>query len=140
MLFQITTFNKYGTLKQRIFYSEKEPNFKSDKHLITRFKYSCVSEINPPSIVRTIDNTYIVPGWIKVDPQTTLEDVHWIKPDKIEAPISKDKWTFKSNTSDSIYTVEKIGFKYKCNCPGFWRSKDRDLGCKHIQEVKKGLI
>ena len=93
--------------------------------------------IFPPSITTTLTGTYIVPGWIKVDPSTKLSDINWEK-EEIKIEPKKDEWKFKSSSSNEIYTVQKTGFKFKCNCKGYWRSKDRE--CKHIKEIKKGLI
>jgi hypothetical protein len=135
MLYKITTFNKYGNLKSRIFFSQQEPKFKSSNHIIERFKYNFEDSVNPPCLTNIDNNVFLVPGWQKVLPETTLEDINWIKKEIPKTEFEKTSWDFKSSSSDTIYVVRKTGFRFTCTCPGVWRSKTRE--CKHIKEVKK---
>ena len=49
-------------------------------------------------------------------------------------------WKFESSSSDSVYTTTQVdSVTLKCNCPGFYRAKDRNLGCKHVQKVRASL-
>ena len=74
-----------------------------------------------------------MPGYIEVHPQTTLDDVTWIKPKrkvktvKVE-DVKVGSYTIKFNEAKNYYT---------CSCQGFWRVKDKKIGCKHIQGMKK---
>tara|TARA_R110000751_G_scaffold255344_1_gene354866 strand:- start:2434 stop:2727 length:294 start_codon:yes stop_codon:yes gene_type:complete len=46
-------------------------------------------------------------------------------------------YKFKSSSSDYEYTTKKFKDKISCNCPGYWRSKDRE--CKHVKQIKNRL-
>ena len=100
--------------------------------IIQLFRY----KINNPPIIFTssIDGKkYIVPDWIEVHPETTLSDIQHVrpKPSKIKPQIFKVKdYLIKYNSDKKLYT---------CNCQGYFRVKDKNIGCKHIQEVKKNL-
>ena len=87
-----------------------------------------------PALLDIGDKKYLVPDWKEVDPNTTLDDINWTKPEKPEPKVEPNLFKFKSSSSDAVYTVRKIMDSYKCNCPGYWRSKTRE--CKHIKEVK----
>jgi hypothetical protein len=103
-----------------------------------RFQYE-VESFYPPNLINTGGKKYIIPTWQTVHPKTTIDDLLWIKPKKQEPPIEKEIWKFKSSDGESEYFVRKTGNKYICSCPGFWRAKDRNLGCKHIQQIKNNL-
>ena len=75
--------------------------------------------LGPPSTIGTFDNDI----WKKTK----------IKKEKTE----KKTWTFKSSSSDAVYTVRQVdSSSLKCNCPGAWRSRGN---CKHIKEVRTSL-
>lgn len=99
------------------------------------FKYKYEDKVLPPSLfTSTIDGKkYIIPIWQEVDPRTCLADIEWIKPvsTKVEIIVAKDS---KYNTK---YDPNKK--RFTCNCQGFFRVKDKALGCKHIQELRKEL-
>jgi len=120
--------------------------FKPAPHLVSGsshlFKYEYIHAMLPPTlfISSTSGKKYIVPTWQEVHPETTLNDIEWIKPEKIEVPVEKDVWKFESSSDPGhFYTVKKSGLKLTCNCSGFYRAKDRNKGCKHVQEVRKQL-
>lgn len=73
--------------------------------------------------------------WINRVSILTLNDVEWVKPKpKVKKqPVVK---TFKSSSSDEIYTTKYYpeSGKYHCTCKGAWRSYGN---CKHIQAMKK---
>ena len=99
------------------------------------FKYTYEHYSLPPTLVVLAGQKYIMPTWQKVHPETTLADIEWIKPVKIEVPVEKNTWTFESSSDPGhFYTVKQSGLKYSCNCPGVWRSKIRK--CKHILKVE----
>lgn len=145
-LIQFSNLNKYGTIRKRILYTPSMP-FKVDPRglgplvSVSMFKYRHEHHMPPALMVAHNGKKYIVPTWIEVLPETTLADVEWIKPVPKDTIKSKDE--IKSNTFQfesksepgSFYTVTQKGDKFKCSCPGSWRSKDKE--CKHIKEVKK---
>ena len=99
------------------------------------FKYEHHHQLPPTLFTSLKGETFIVPTWQKVHPKTTLNDIEWIKPVKVEAPVEKNTWKFESSSEPGhFYTVRQSGLKYTCNCPGVWRSKDRR--CKHIKQVE----
>ena len=128
-------------------YSESTSyGFKPSKSLVSNgvyvFKYTYEHPQLPPTLfVAPISGKkFIVPIWKEVHPQTTLADIEWIKPVKVEIPVEKNTWTFESSSEKGIfYKVSKQGDKLTCNCSGFYRCKDRNKGCKHVQEVRKQL-
>tara|TARA_R110001632_G_scaffold52014_2_gene129263 strand:+ start:944 stop:1381 length:438 start_codon:yes stop_codon:yes gene_type:complete len=141
-LFQVSTLNKYGNLRSRVIYNESSQFTINPKGFgpfigVKSFKYDYTHSHRPPFLVKTNGKKYLLPDWKEVDPQTTLEDINWIKPTiptKPEPKVEPNLFKFKSSSSDSIYTVRKIMDTYKCSCPGYWRSKTRE--CKHIKEIK----
>lgn len=143
-IWKITNKNKYGTLRSRLFYSEKttldvSPGFGNffSAHL---FKYEYCDVLPPHLIVSPISGKkFIIPSWIEVLPETTLDDIEWVRPTpkKIQSKEQPTIFKFKSSSSDSEYIVRQIGTVLKCSCPGFWRAKDKNIGCKHMQEVRK---
>jgi hypothetical protein len=128
-------------------YSESTSyGFKPSKSIISNgvyvFKYTYEHHSLPPTLfVSPVSGKkFIVPIWKEVHPQTTLADIEWIKPVKVEVPVEKGTWTFESSSEKGIfYKVTKQGDKLTCNCSGFYRCKDRNKGCKHVQEVRKQL-
>ena len=71
--------------------------------------------------------------WIEVHPETTYDDVKWIKPkakkeiEHIQGSMGTYKTTYDPNKNT-----------YKCTCMGFWRSKGN---CKHVKALKeKSLV
>ena len=84
-------------------------------------------------MLKTKDDVTLYPSMIKVHSQTTMDDID------IEKVLNKEKkkeptlHNFESSSSGSIYTVREVAGKYKCNCPGYYRSKERK--CKHIKEL-----
>jgi hypothetical protein len=138
---EITYTNKFLKYSKTTSYG-----FKPSKSLISNgvyvFKYTYEHHSLPPTLfVSPISGQkYIVPTWQKVHSETTLSDIEWIKPVKIEAPIEKETWKFESSSEKGLfYKVTKQGDKLTCNCSGFFRCKDRNKGCKHVQEVRKQL-
>jgi hypothetical protein len=70
----------------------------------------------------------------------------WIKPEIKKTRQPEDskptttEYKFESKSEPgSFYVVRVTGDKVKCNCSGFYRAKDREKGCKHVQQVKKDL-
>ena len=145
-LWKFSNLNKYGNWRHRIIALPDGKPFSHGPGFgkvvgVSRFKYTYEHPILPPTIINspTTGKTYIVPAWMEVLPETTLNDIEWIKPEIKKTVTEKQEpqtWKFESKSDPgSFYVVQVIGNKIKCNCPGVWRSKDRK--CKHIKEVEK---
>jgi len=117
--------------------------FKPDSSLVSHasrcFKYDYEHHSLPPTLITNYKGEkYIVPTFQKVHPKTTLADIHWIKPTKVEVPVEKNVWKFESSSDPGhYYAVRQSGLKLTCNCSGFFRSKIRK--CKHVLYVEKEL-
>lgn len=152
-LHEVIEKHKVSILGQEITYTNKfitytegtTRSYKPTSSLVScasrLFKYEFEHPYLGPTLF--IDNKgdkYITPTWQKVHPKTTYKDIEWIKPSKTETPIEKETWKFESSSEKGLfYKVKKQGDKLTCNCSGFFRAKDRNKGCKHVQEVRKQL-
>ena len=135
MLWKFTNTNKYGHLRSRIVHSEgalKIGRGFGSFQAAQRFRYESRSPYF--GLVEIQGKKFLTPDWIEVHPQTTYTDIKH-EPVVVEVPVQKSEWTFKSESSDSIYRVRQNGLKLTCTCPGSWRAADRR--CKHIKEVEK---
>lgn len=101
------------------------------------FKYEYTHPYLAPTLFNVNGKKFIIPTWQEVHPKTTLKDIEWIKPEKVELK-EKGSWKFKSSSSDATYIVRRSGVKLTCNCPGFYRAKDRK--CKHVKEVMNATV
>jgi hypothetical protein len=143
MLRIFTNLNKYDTLRNRIIHvSDSKPftHYPNYGPIVGSrvFKYEYTGSISP-ALATFNGKKYIIPLWQEVLPETTLNDIEWIKP-QIEAPspAQPNVWKFQSESSPDVqYIVRQNGSKLSCNCPGVWRSKIRK--CKHIFEIEKKL-
>ena len=145
-LIKFSNLNKYGTVRTRILYTPTMP-FKVDPRglgsfiAVSTFKYKHEHHM-PPGLLISNGKKYIVPTWVEVLAETTLADIEWIKPVpkdiiKPNDEVKSNTWKFESKSEPgAFYTVTQKGDKFKCSCPGSWRSKDKEKGCKHVQEVK----
>lgn len=143
MLRIFTNLNKYGTLRSRIIHvPDGQPFTHSGKYgpiVGSRvFKYEYTGNISP-ALVSFDGKKYIIPSWQEVLPETTLNDIEWIKPQvEVPPPAQSNVWKFQSESNPDVqYIVRQNGSKLSCNCPGVWRSKIRK--CKHIFEIEKKL-
>lgn len=86
---------------------------------------------------------YIVPGWKEVHPNTTNEDIKWVR-EKVMAKKTEIKtFEFPSSSGSEVYITKRYtnpdgSIKYGCGCPGVWRSFDKK--CKHIKSLENGQI
>ena len=143
MLRIFTNLNKYGTLRNRIIHVPDGKPFTHGPNygpiVSSRvFKYEYTGSISP-ALVTLNGKKYIIPSWKEVLPETTLNDIEWVKP-QVETPVpaQSNVWKFQSESNpDMQYIVRQNGSKLSCNCPGVWRSKIRK--CKHIFEIEKKL-
>lgn len=94
----------------------------------------------PPVLATFGNKTFVMPGWIRVPNNTTLEDVHsrWKKrvPKNTEPEINKNiqiSESVKSSKGDKEYLVTFRNGMWDCTCPGFsFRRK-----CRHTKELKE---
>jgi hypothetical protein len=143
MLRIFTNLNKYGTLRNRIIHVPDGKPFTHGSNYgpivgSRVFKYEYTGSISP-ALTQLNGKKYIIPSWQEVLPETTLNDIEWVKPQvEAPAPVQPNVWKFQSESSpDMQYVVRQNGSKLSCNCPGVWRSKIRK--CKHIFEIEKKL-
>ena len=142
-LLQFSNKNKYGNTRSRIIHSPKttigfNPSGFGSYVQVSVFNYEYEHPILAPSLcVDLKGDKYIVPTWQKVHPKTELNDIIWKKTKIKKEKTEKKTWTFKSSSSDAVYTVRQVdSSSLKCNCPGAWRSRGN---CKHIKEVRASL-
>jgi len=143
-LIKFTHLNKHNNLRSRIVYHKGDKPFTVGKGFgefvdIKEFKYNYTDLMIPPHLFTGSDGKkFIVPTWQEVLPETTLDDINWIRTEIKTIKPEKNEWLFESSSDPGlIYKVTQVGNKLSCNCPGVWRSKDRQ--CKHIKEVIKDL-
>jgi hypothetical protein len=86
----------------------------------------------PPAIINLPNKSFIVPIWLEVPKGTTLDQIKWEK-ETVKAKSNSNIIEVTSSSGEGKYQIQKIGHTYKCNCPGYWRSKDRI--CKHIKQL-----
>ena len=146
VLLQFSNKNKYNNTRTRIIHNDTtslgiNPSGFGSFISVSVFKYEYEHPILAPSLfVNLKGDKYIVPTWQKVHPKTELKDIIWKKTKLKKDKTEKKTWKFDSSSSDSVYTVTKVdSATLKCNCPGFYRVKDRNRGCKHIQKVRVSL-
>ena len=131
---EIIYTNQFLKYSKSTSYSLK-PSKSLTSHGVYIFKYTYEHHSLPPTLLISpvSGKKFIVPTWQEVHPQTTLADIEWIKPVKVEVPIEKETWKFESSSEPGIfYKVRKQGDKLICNCSGFFRCKDKVKGCKHM--------
>ncbi len=149
-LYRFSNLNKYGNWRHRIISWPDNKPFSHGPGFgravgVQRFKYGYEHAYIAPALFTSPRDgqKYIIPGWIKVHPDTQLKDINWIKPEpkvveKQNTPTTPEEFKFESKSEPgSFYVVRVIGDKVKCNCAGQYRAKDRQ--CKHMKEVKQKL-
>lgn len=95
-------------------------------------KYKVTSVI-PPSLYQGLDNkTYIVPQWIEVLPNTTMNDIEWVEYTLKPQPIIED------NGYNTRYDAATQN--YICKCQGYYRAKSKGNDCKHIKLLKESKL
>lgn len=143
-LWKFSNLNKYGNVRNRIIHLEDGKPFSYNPEgfgkfvEVKRFRYEH-NHLYAPVLFTAKDNKlYILPGWQLVDPNTTLNDIEWVKPEvKKDEPVEKNVWKFQSDSNPEIfYFVKQNGNKFTCSCSGFWRAHDKEKGCVHVQKVK----
>ena len=147
-LFEFYNKTSYGQLRKRIVYNNSSQfTIKSgfgDFVAVRPFKYMSNSPYTP-GLTRVNGKLYMVPDWVEVLPETTINDIKAFEPEergrpKKEKQIAKPKeWRFESKSDPgSYYLVKQISdYKVSCTCSGQYRAKDRK--CRHMKEVMKEL-
>ena len=141
-LHEFTNLTSKGNKRTRIVYSPttsfslKNPAAYGKFVAVRVFKYKYENPyIGPTLFVDDKGKKFIIPGWIPVVPETTYDDITWIKPEINKVKEEAQTWKFESSSDPgTFYIVRKAGETYKCSCPGVWRSKNRK--CKHILKVE----
>jgi len=135
MLYSIEIVYDNGRTTNEIVYSTKpltiypkRDGIRSSKASVHKYE---IEHQLPPTIFNspTDNKKYLVPMWIEVHPETTYDDVKWIRPkakkeiEHIQGSMGIYKTTYDPNKNT-----------YKCTCMGFWRSKGN---CKHVKALKE---
>ena len=141
-LFIFSNLNKHGNVRKRLVYRPTTQFTYSPKGMgklvcVQSFKYTYEHSLIPPGLMVNVEGKkFITPSWQEVHPETTLNDIKWVRPKTVEHEIPKNTWEFQSSSGGGTYIVKQVGMnKFQCNCPGYWRSKDRE--CKHVKSLKK---
>ena len=143
-LFEFTNQTKYGQLRKRIVYNESsqmtiKPGF--GKFVgIRPFKYMSRSA-RTPGLTRSNGVLYMIPDWIEVLHETTVNDIKAFeeegrgRPKKVAMTSEPKEWKFESKSDPgSFYEVKQVSdYKVSCTCSGQYRAKDRK--CRHMKEV-----
>ncbi len=143
-LWKFTNLNKHGNLRSRIVYRPDGEAFSFNPKgfgpfvNVRMFRYEYKGAI-PPALATFSGQTYIVPSWQKVDPNTTLKDINWIKP---KPKKQRAKTIIKTHISGSglgEYTTKYYpeSGKFHCTCPGYWRSGGN---CKHVKQMRNETL
>lgn len=103
-------------------------------------QYIIEHPIRPAALVTLPDAKYLMPYWIKVDKDFSLDMVEERRPKvkRLTDDIEHNKilGSFKSSSSDNIYNVKNTGGVITCTCPGYsFRRK-----CKHVAQIQIELV
>ena len=109
----------------------KHSRIKSCFVSVVRYKHE---HIYPPTLfISPIDNKkYILPTWIEVHDDTTIDDIDWVKP-----KLKKETVYVKGSMGTYKTTYDPNKKKYTCNCMGYFRSKGN---CKHTKALKEKML
>jgi len=139
-LWKFTNLNKHGNYRSRIIHTKGALSIPGSGFGSTifanRFKYEYTHPVMSPGLTVLNGKKYLMPLWKEVDPNTTLDDIEWIKPKpKVkQEPIVE----ISTSSSDPNKTYKTIYYpesgKFHCNCPGRWRAFDGK--CKHIKALE----
>lgn len=105
----------------------KRDNIKTS--MVSVHKYKIEGAYHPGLLVASDGKKYIIPKWIEVHPDTTYNDIIWVKPkqkkqiEHIQGSVGLYKTIYDPNKKT-----------YKCTCMGFWRSKGN---CKHVKALRE---
>ena len=142
-IWKFTNLNKHGMSRTRLVSTVKSLEIGKGfgpSILASRFKYSYKHPVFPPMLFTspTDGKVYIVPTWQEVLPETTINDIEWIKPQtKNIKPTKLSKVVVKNISSNGkdeyLTTYYPETERYHCTCPGTWRTQGN---CKHVKELR----
>ena len=138
-LWEFTNLNKHGNYRTRIIHTKGALSIPGSGFgpsvFANRFRYEYRDEVFPPTLANIGGKKYLMPLWKEVDPNTTLNDINWIKPKpKVKQEPIVVITTSSSNADKTYKTVYyPDSGKFHCNCPGRWRAFDGK--CKHIKTL-----
>ena len=82
-LWKFTNLNKHGNYRSRIIHTKGALSIPGSGFgptiFANRFKYEYKDQAFPPTIANIGGKTYLMPLWKEVDPNTTIDDINWIK-------------------------------------------------------------
>jgi len=132
--------NRYGNIRTRIFYHPTTNFGINPKGLgnwinVSSFKYEYTDPILPPHLYTNPQGQkFILPSWQPVLPETTLEDIVWIRKEVKKDKETYNSWNVKSSDGINEYKVIQKGINnFSCNCIGF--ATHRGI-CRHVKEIK----
>lgn len=138
-LWKFTNLNKHGNYRTRIIHTEGALSIPGSglgpSVFANRFKYKYTHPVMSPGLLDLNGKKYLMPLWKEVDPNTTLDDIEWIKP-----LMKKQEPIIEMNVSGSNPDIKyKTSYypdsgNYYCNCPGKWMAKNGK--CKHIKALE----
>ena len=140
-LWKFTNLNKHGNYRTRIIHTKGALSIPGSGFgptiFANRFKYEYKGEVLPPTIASISGKTYLMPLWKEVDPNTTIDDINWIKPKPKVKQEPIVVMTVSSSNADKTYKTVYYpdSGKFHCNCPSRWRASDGK--CKHIKSLEK---
>lgn len=89
----------------------------------------------PPAIAVIDGQTYVMPNWIPVPSDTTLEEAYaaWECTQKTPEKSPRQEYLVEGSKG-AIYKVVSQDGKWTCTCSGFGFRKS----CKHVTDIKNG--
>ena len=139
-LWKFTNLNKHGNYRSRIIHTKGALSIPGNGFgptvFANRFKYEYKGEVLPPTIASISGKKYLMPLWKEVDPNTTIDDINWIKPKPKVKQEPIVVMTVSSSNADKTYKTVYYpdSGKFHCNCPGRWRAFDGKY--KHIKALE----
>jgi hypothetical protein len=139
MLYKVQTHYGDGRITNELVSSTPPYSIKPSKDnvkicIVNTFRYEFNHYMSPHLYISREGKKYIIPSWIEVHPETTMDDIKWIRP-----VVKEPKTTEVVKTEGSLGYTYKTTYDsskntYKCTCPGFWRSKGN---CKHVKTLRE---
>lgn len=94
-------------------------------------------------ILKTLEGTYVCPGWYPVPEGTTRDQIKFDMSAVIEKPVvivpktEIKRWEVAGSKAGSLYVIMRDADNdFNCSCPAFsFRRGD----CKHIKGIKDSL-
>jgi hypothetical protein len=138
MLWTVKKHFENGTIINELIHSDEPITIEPIKDkiissVVSRHVYKIEFNMSPTLHISDIDGKkYIIPMWIEVHPETTMNDIKWTRPkekkivNEIQGSMGVYKTTYDPN--------KKIA---KCTCMGYFRARMKGGVCKHIKALKE---